>query len=59
MVMVFKATFNNMSAISVLLMKENGVHPEKTTDTACHLQTLSYNVVSRTDRHDRDSNLHL
>jgi hypothetical protein len=44
----FKATFNNISAItwqSVVLVQETGV-PEETSQTC---QTLSHNVVSRTD----------
>ena len=52
MVMVVKATFNNISFISwrsVLLVEETGVPG----------QTLSHNVVSNTPRHDRNSNLQL
>ena len=45
MVMVFNATFNNISVISwrsVLLMEETGVPEEN------HRQTLSHNVVLST-----------
>jgi hypothetical protein len=51
-VMVFHATFNNISAISqrsFLLVEETGV-PEKTTDLPQVIQTLSHNVVSSTPR---------
>ena len=49
--MVFKATFNNISAISwgsVLLVEETGVPGENHRPAASHLQTLSHNVVSST-----------
>ena len=52
-VMVFKASFNN---ISVLLVEENEVSGENNRPVASHLQTLSHNVVSNTPRHERDSN---
>jgi hypothetical protein len=52
MVMVFNATFNNISVISwwsVLLMKkEIGVPGENYRPVASHWQTLSQNVVSST-----------
>jgi hypothetical protein len=51
-VMVFHATFNNISAISqrsFLLVEETGV-PEKTTDLPQVIQTLSHNIVSSTPR---------
>ena len=51
-VMVFHATFNNISAISqrsFLLVEETEV-PEKTTDLPQVIQTLSHNVVSSTPR---------
>ena len=50
-VMVFKATFNNISVISwwsVLLVEENGVPRENHRTAASHWQTLSHNVVWRT-----------
>jgi hypothetical protein len=53
--MVFNATFNNISGISwrsVLLVDETGGPGEK--PTACHWQTLSHNIV--TPRPDGDSN---
>ena len=55
-VVVFNATFTNISAISlwsVLLVEET----EKTLQPAAsHWQTLSHNVVSSTLCHKRDSN---
>jgi hypothetical protein len=56
-VMVFHATFNNISAIScrsVLLVGERGVTGEKHWPVTSHWQTLSDNVVSSTPRHERD-----
>ena len=56
MVVVFNATFNNISAISwrsVLLVKETVVPGENPKPAAIH---CSYNVVSSTLRHERDSN---
>ena len=49
-VMVFNATFNNILVISwrsVLLVEKTGANHRP---VACHLQTLSHNVVSRTPR---------
>ena len=46
--MVFNATFNNISAISwrsVLLMEETGVPGEKHRPVISHQQTVSHNVV--------------
>jgi hypothetical protein len=46
--MVFNATFNNISAISwwsVLLVEETGVPWENHRPVASHWQTLSHNVV--------------
>jgi hypothetical protein len=46
--MVFNATFNNISAMSwwsVLLVEETGVPGENHRTVASHWQTLSYNVV--------------
>jgi len=51
MVMVFNATFNNISVISwwsVLLVEETGVPGENRWQS--HWQTLSHNVVSNTPR---------
>jgi hypothetical protein len=53
MVMVFNATFSNISVISwrpVLLVEETG---ENHQPVASHWQTLSHNVVSGTPRHER------
>ena len=62
-VMVFNVTFNNISDISwrlALLVQETGVPRKTHRPVACrHWQTLSYNVVSRTPRHDWRSNPHL
>jgi hypothetical protein len=57
--MMFNATINNSSAISwrsVLLMEETGVSTETRRPAATHLLTLAHTVVSRTTRHERDSN---
>ena len=54
-VMMFNATFNNISAISwrsVLLVEEPG---ENHWPATSHWQTLSHNVVLNTHRHERDS----
>jgi hypothetical protein len=51
-VMMFNAIFNNISAIlwrSVLLVEETEVPGENQTID------LSYNIVSSTPRHERDS----
>ena len=48
LVMVFNATFNNISAIlwqSVLLVKETGVPGNNHRPVASHWHTLSHNVV--------------
>ena len=50
-VIVFHATFNNISAISwrsVLLVEETWVHRENHQPVTSHWQTLSHNVVSNT-----------
>jgi hypothetical protein len=50
-VMVFNATFNNISVISwqsVLLLEETRVPEENQWPAASHWQTLSHNVVSST-----------
>ena len=52
-IMVFNATFNNISVISwwsVLLLEETRVPGENHRPAASHLQTLSQNVVSSTPR---------
>jgi len=52
-VMVFNATFNNISVISwrsALLVEETGVFGENHRPVASHWQTLSQNVVSSTPR---------
>ena len=59
-VMVFNATFNNISAIlwrSVLLVEEIGVPGENNRPVTGYLQTLSHSVVSSTLLHEWDSNL--
>jgi len=61
MVMVFNATFTNISIIlllSVLLVEESAVNvPEENTDLPQVTDKLkSYNVVSSTPRNQRDSN---
>ena len=51
--MVFNATFNNISVISwwsVLFVEETGENHRPVTS---YWQTLSYNVVSSTPRHER------
>ena len=48
-VMVFNATFNNISVISwrsVLIVEESGVPGENHQPVASHWQILSHNVVS-------------
>jgi hypothetical protein len=51
-VMVFNATFNNISVISwqsFLLVEETGVPEENHRPAASHWQTLSHNVLSSND----------
>jgi hypothetical protein len=58
-VIVFNATFNNISVISwrsVSLVEETGVPRENHRPAASHRQTLSQNVVSNTPRHERGLN---
>jgi len=53
-VMVFNATFNNISAISwrsVLLVEETRIPGENHRPATSHWQSLSHNVVSSTPRH--------
>jgi hypothetical protein len=55
-VMVFNATFNNISVESwrsVLMVGETG---GKQRPVASHCQTLTHNVVSSTPHNERDSN---
>ena len=59
MVMVFNATFSNISDISwqsVLLVEETRALGENHQPVASHRQTLSHNVVSSTPRHEPDLN---
>jgi hypothetical protein len=44
-VMVFNATFGNISVASVLLVEETGVPGENHRPIASHRQTLSHNVT--------------
>jgi hypothetical protein len=58
MVMVFDATFNNISVLSlrsVLLVEETGVPGENHRPATSHWQTLSHNVASSALRHELDS----
>ena len=58
-IVVFNATFNNISAISwqsLLLVEETGVPGETHRLAASQCQTLSHNVVSSTPRHEQASN---
>ena len=51
MVMVFNATFHNISVIlwlSVLFVEETGVPGENHRSAVSHWQTLSHNIVSST-----------
>ena len=57
--MVINITFNNISVISwrsVLLVEETEVPEENNRPAASHRQTVSYNVVSCTPRHEWGSN---
>ena len=61
-VMVFNATFNNISVITwrlVLLVEVTGVPGKNHQPVASHWQTLSHNFVSSTPRHQQDSNSQL
>ena len=65
-VVVFNATFNNISVISwwsVLLVEKTGIPRENYlhvhVSVASHSQTLSYKVVSSTPCHERDLNSQL
>jgi hypothetical protein len=54
--MMFNATFNNISVISwlsVLFVEETGERGESHWPVASHWQTLSHNVVSSTPRHEQ------
>jgi len=59
--MVLNTTFNNISVISwcSVLFKETRVPGESHRPVASHWQNWSYNVVSSTPRHERDSNSQL
>jgi hypothetical protein len=59
MVILFNATFNNISVISwrsVLLMDETKAPRETHSSAASHCQTLFFRVVSSTSRH---GNIHM
>jgi hypothetical protein len=61
-VMVFNATFNNISVVSwrsVSLVGKTRVLGENHRPVARHWQTLSHNVVSSTPRQKRGSNSQL
>jgi hypothetical protein len=61
-VMVFNATFNNISVISwqsVLIVEESGVSGENHQPVASHWQILSHNVVLITSRHEQSLNSQL
>jgi hypothetical protein len=61
-VLVFNATFNNISAISWqsnLLMEETAVSGKNHLPAASHWQTVSHNVEWSTLRHERYSNSQL
>ena len=60
--MVFNATFNNMSVISwrsVLLVEETRVPGENHRLIASHWPTLSHNVASSTSPHEQGTNSQL
>ena len=62
MVMVFNATFNNISVLSsqsVLLVEETRVSGENHGAVVSHWQTLSHNVALSTPRLSGVSNSHL
>ena len=59
MIMVFNATFNNISVILwwyFLLVEETRGPGENHIHVASHWQTLSHNVVSSTPHNELDSN---
>ena len=59
-VVVFNATFNNISVISAgLLMEETGVSVENHRPATSNWQTLSHNVVSSTPHYEQDLNSQL
>jgi hypothetical protein len=58
-IMVFNATFNNISVISwqsVLLMEETRVPGENHWPVTIHWQTLSHYAVASTPSHEQCSN---
>ena len=60
-VIVFTATFNNISVKSsllVLLVKKTGAPGETYRPAPSHRQTLSHNFASSKPPHERDSNSH-
>jgi len=60
--MVFNATFNNISTISlrsVLFVEETGVPGENHQPAVSHWQTLPHNVASNTPHHERNFNSQL
>ena len=62
MIMVFNATLNNISVVSlrsVCLVKEIEVPGENHRPAASHLNTSSHIIGSSTPRHERDSNSQL
>jgi hypothetical protein len=62
MIIVFNATFNNISVISwwsVLLVEETGIHWENHWPVTSHWQTLPHNVVFSTPCLEWDSNSQL
>jgi hypothetical protein len=57
-IMVFNATFNNISVISwhsFFFVEVSGEHRGNHRPSTCHWQTLSCNVVSSTSPHEWDS----
>ena len=61
LVMVFSATFNNISTTCIswcseLLVKETGVPRENHRPDASHWKISAHNGVSGTPSHERDSN---
>ena len=58
-VMVFHATFNTISVISVLVVEETGVPRENHRPAASLWQTLSHNVVLSTPFHEWNSSSQL
>jgi hypothetical protein len=60
--MALNATFNSISVMSwqsVLLVEVTRISEENHQPAISHRQTLSYNVVSSTPLHEKDSNSEL